>query len=81
VGDRILVRFNNKAEPGSPLVWRVLVNGVESLASDLRLVGEMRSVTSHEGGVKKYNVGCLGTVTWQDTTAVITSDKTRRKIE
>jgi hypothetical protein len=69
--DEIILRFNTKAEPGSPLVWRVFVNGVENLASSFEVHGYMYDVLSYEGDVKKYNVGCKGRVRWDGTKAVI----------
>jgi hypothetical protein len=71
--DKILLRFNNKPEPGSPFIWRVFVNDEEFAATSFRLIGELYPIISYEGDVKKYNVGCLGTVTWEDTKAIIKS--------
>jgi len=69
--DEIILRFNTKAEPGNPLVWRVFVNEVPHLASNFEVHGYMYDVISYEGDVKKYNVGCKGRVRWDGTKAVI----------
>jgi hypothetical protein len=69
--DEIILRFNTKAEPGNPLVWRVFVNGVPHLASNFEVHGYMYDVMSYEGDVKKYNVGCKGRIRWDGTKAVI----------
>lgn len=69
--DEIILRFNTKAKPGSSLVWRVFVNGVEHLASGFEIHGYMYDVLSYEGEVKKYNVGCKGRVRWHGSKAVI----------
>jgi hypothetical protein len=70
---RILLRFNNKAEKGSPFIWRVFVDDKEYAATSFRLRGEMYPINTIENGVTKYNVGCLGTLTWEETKAIITS--------
>jgi hypothetical protein len=69
--DEITLRFNTKAEPGNPLVWRVFVNGVENLASGFEVHGYVYDALSYEGDIKKYNVGCKGRVRWDGTKAVI----------
>lgn len=69
--DEIILRFNTKAGEGSPLIWRVFVNGVEHLASGFEVHGYMYDVLSYEGDVKKYNVGCKGRVRWEGSRAVI----------
>jgi hypothetical protein len=69
--DEIELRFNTKAEPGSPLVWRVFINGVAHLASGFEIQGYVYDVLSDENGVTKYNVGCKGRVRWDGTKADI----------
>lgn len=69
--DDIILRFNTKAEEGSPLVWRVFINGVEHLASGFEIHGYMYDVMSYERDAKKYNVGCKGRVRWDGAKAVI----------
>lgn len=75
--DDIIIRFNTKAEPNNPLVWRVFINGVENLASGFEVNGFMHDVLSEENGVTKYNVGCKGRVRWDGSKAtIITAPKT-----
>ncbi len=73
--DEIILRFNTKSEPGSTLVWRVFVNGVENLASGFEIHGYMYDIISYEGDIKKYNVGCKGRLRWDGTKAVIITAK------
>jgi hypothetical protein len=73
--DTILLRFNTKAEPGNPLVWRVFVNNVEHLASGFEVQGYLYDMISEENGVTKYNVGCQGRVRWEGSKAVIFTSK------
>lgn len=69
--DDIILRFNTKAEEGDPLVWRVIVNGNENLASSFEIYGYVYDILSEEKGMTKYNVGCKGRVRWHGTKAVI----------
>lgn len=69
--DDIILRFNTKAEPNDPLVWRIFVNGNQSLASSFELHGYAYAVSSEYEGDIKYNVGCKGRVRWEGTKAVI----------
>jgi hypothetical protein len=73
--DEIILRFNTKAEEGSPLIWRVFVNGVEHLSSGFEVHGYVYDVVSYERDIKKYNVGCKGRVRWEGTKAVILTAK------
>ena len=73
--DEIILRFNTKAEEGSPLVWRVFINDVEHLASGFEVHGYIHDVLTYEYDVKKYNVGCKGQVRWEGTKAVIITAK------
>ena len=73
--DDIILRFNTKAEAGDPLVWRVIVNGVEHLASSFDIRGHVYEVLSQERGVTKYNVGCKGRVRWKGTKAYVITSK------
>lgn len=73
--DNIILRFNTKAEPGSLLIWRVFVNGVEHLASGFEVHGYMYDVKTEENGATKFNVGCRGRVRWEGSKAVIITAK------
>jgi len=74
MNNEILLRFNHKAAPDSPLVWRVSINGEWHFASGFEVTGKMYDVVSYEDGVKKYNVGCIGLATWDDTCVKIKSN-------
>lgn len=78
--DEIILRFNTKAEAGSPLVWRVFINDVEHLASGFEVHGYMYDVISYERDVKKFNVGCKGRVRWNGTKAIIFSAKKQPEV-
>jgi len=75
--DDIILRFNTKAEPNDPLVWRIFINGNQSLASDFEIHGYVYAVSSEYEGDTKYNVGCKGRIRWEGTKAIII---TARKI-
>jgi hypothetical protein len=69
--DDIILRFNTKAEQNDPLVWRIFINGNQSLASDFEIHGYVYAVASEYEGDTKYNVGCKGRVRWEGTKAII----------
>ena len=69
--DDIVLRFNTKAEDNNPLVWRVFINGQETLASSFEIHGYVYDVESYDNGVKKLNVGCKGRVRWNGSKAII----------
>lgn len=71
--DEIILRFNTKAEQGDPLVWRIFINGNQSLASDFEVHGYAHAISSEYEGDTKYNVGCKGRVRWEGTKAIITA--------
>ena len=68
------VRFNTKHD-GSDLVWRVFEDGVEHLASDVRIYSPLYTETTVEHGETKWNVACDGRIVWDGTVAIITNDK------
>jgi len=79
--DDIILRFNTKAQDGDPLVWRVIINGNENLASSFEIHGYVYDILSEENGVVKYNVGCKGRVRWNGTKAeIITAPKERPEL-
>lgn len=73
--DDIILRFNTKADAGDPLIWRVFINGNQSLASDFEIHGYVYAVSSEYEGDTKYNVGCKGRIRWEGTKAVIITAK------
>jgi len=68
------VRFNTK-HAGSDLVWRVFENGVENLATDVRIIGETFTECTQEQGETKWNIACHGRIVWVDRVAVIVTGK------
>ena len=68
------VRFNT-SHNGSNLVWRVFENGVEHLASDVRIHSPLYTETTVEHGETKWNVACDGRIVWDGTVAIITNNK------
>lgn len=70
------LRFNTKHN-GSNLVWRVFENGVEHLAEDVKILGEVFTETTQEHGETKWNVACMGNMRWDGNVAVITSETWR----
>jgi hypothetical protein len=59
------IRFNTKAEPGDPLVWRVIEDGEERLASSVLILCASFSEESMVDGVTKWNMACNGLAEWQ----------------
>jgi hypothetical protein len=68
------VRFNTKHN-GSELVWRVFENGIEYLATDVRIIGETFTETTKEYGETKWNIACFGRLVWVDKVATIVTSK------
>lgn len=73
--DDIVLRFNTKAQPGDPLIWRVFINGEEHKASSFTISGYVYDVCTEENGVAKHNVGCKGRVRWDGSKADILASK------
>ena len=66
------IRFNTKAEPGDPLVWRVICEGREALASYVRIEVPCYSKESVVDGVTKWNMACDGKAIWiYDTVTIV----------
>jgi hypothetical protein len=68
------IRFNTKHN-GSDLVWRIFEDGVEHLATDVRIIGETFTETTEEYGVTKWNIACFGRLVWDNKVAVIVTSK------
>ena len=64
------IRFNHNHN-GSGLVWRVFENGVEHLASDVKIFSPVYTETTHEHSETKWNVACHGCLSWVGTVATI----------
>ena len=74
------IRFNTKHN-GSTLVWRIFENGVEHLASDVRVIGETFTEPTEECGETKWNMACHGymTIDRETLAAIIRHDQMARK--
>ncbi len=66
--DRILVRFNTKfAEDPQGRTWRVLVNGVETLAHKVYIEAPCESITEPIAtGEVKHHFLAHGAVVWEE---------------
>ncbi len=71
---RILLRFNTKFEEDKKRrTWRVLVDGIEKLASKVYINVTSETITEDVApGVTKYHVLCHGNVTWDEDEVTIT---------
>ena len=69
------VRFNTQHGGRMDQVWRVFEDGVEHLASDVRIYSPLYTETTQEHGETKWNVACDGRLIWDGTVAIITADK------
>jgi hypothetical protein len=70
----IKIRYNTNCTDNH-LYCRVLINGVEHLSEDVRLIGETFTECTNEYGETKWNIACYGRLVWVDKTAVIVTDK------
>ena len=72
IQDRILVRFNTKWEQDSQKrQWRVLVNGVESLAHKVAIKTPLETIEEQVAGEQKFHFLCFGKVIWNNSLAQI----------
>lgn len=70
--DRILIRFNTKFEEDvEKRPWRILVNGVETLAERVLISTPGETIQEDVGGIPKYHIMCFGKVKWAGRTATI----------
>ena len=56
MSNQILIRYNTK-HGDSDLVWRVFIDGVEHLASDLNITGNVWTEKTIENMLKLFLVG------------------------
>jgi hypothetical protein len=68
--NHIQIRYNTKAGD-SNLVWRIIVDGKESLASSVIVFGTMYGEQSLVDGIKKFNLACDGVATWENGIVVV----------
>ena len=70
--DRILVRFNTKwRDDWQNRQWRILVNGVETLAHKVVINTQMETIEEEVSGEQKFHFLCSGKVIWDKTNAEI----------
>jgi len=66
----IQIRYNTKVGDGD-LVWRVVIDGEEKLASSIEIQGYVYGEQSIVNGDRKMNIACDGKVYWQGSRAKI----------
>lgn len=70
----IQIRYNTKVGDGD-LVWRVIIDGEEKLASSIEIRGYVYGEQSMVDGDRKMNIACDGKVYWSGTRAEIMTRK------
>ena len=66
------IRYNTKNN-GGPLKWRVVIDGKETLASHIEVDGYVYGEASLVDGTEKINIACDGQISWDGTSAKITT--------
>lgn len=67
---KFLIRYNTKCGETN-LVWRIIQDGEEKLASGLLIKSSVWSESSIEDGVVKWNIACVGFSTWSGSEVLI----------
>jgi hypothetical protein len=68
------IRYNTKAGEGD-LVWRIIIDGEETLASNIEIRGYTYGESSVVDGERKMNIACDGKIYWHGTRASIQTTK------
>jgi hypothetical protein len=68
------VRYNTKVGDGD-LVWRIIADGEETLASSIEIRGYVYGESSMVNGDRKMNIACDGKIYWHGTRAEIITSK------
>jgi hypothetical protein len=68
------IRFNTNVGDGE-LVWRVIADDQEFLASGIEIHGYMYGEASFVNGARKLNIACDGKISWNGTEAIISTGK------
>lgn len=68
------IRYNTKVGNGD-LVWRVVADGEEKLASSIEIRGYIYGEPSFVDGERKMNIACYGKIYWHGTRAEIITSK------
>jgi len=70
--DNILLRFNTKWQNDPEgRKWRVVINDIEHLASEVHIHAKARTVEKEVNGEPKFHLFCIGTVQWSGDVASI----------
>lgn len=72
----IQIRYNTKSID-EKLPWRVIVDGQESLAQNIEIIGTAYGEKSYVDGVAKYNLAVDGQVSWDGDSVIIVSKERR----
>lgn len=67
------IRFNTKHN-GTDLVWRIFEDGIEHLASDVRVFSPVYTECTQEYDQTKWNIACNGRIIWDGSVAIITNE-------
>ncbi len=70
----IQIRYNTKAGD-SDLVWRVIADGEEKLASSIEIHGYIYGESSIVNNDRKMNMACDGKIYWHGTRAEVITTK------
>ena len=68
------IRYNTKVGDGD-LVWRIIIDGEETLASNIEIRGYTYGESSVVDGERKMNIACDGKIYWYGTHASIQTTK------
>ncbi len=68
------IRYNTNVESGD-LVWRIIIDGKELLASNIQIRGYTYGESSIVNGERKMNIACDGRIYWTGTSAEIITVK------
>lgn len=68
------IRYNTKVGNGD-LVWRIIIDGEEVLASSIEIRGYVYGESTIVDGERKMNIACDGKIYWHGTRAEIITGK------
>jgi len=68
------IRYNTKVGDGD-LVWRIIIDGEEHLASSIEIRGYVYGESTIVDGDRKMNIACDGKIYWNNTSAEIITIK------
>lgn len=68
------IRYNTKVGDGD-MVWRIIADGEETLASHIEIRGYVYGELSFVNNDRKMNIACDGKIYWHGTRAEIITSK------